>query len=84
MLQKGKKRNWVQLIAEFIVFYISPIAALILMGLQWLLAITDSFERGLVFRYSQVRKRTYPPLFSWYLIRLMLIIMLRNVKDGCT
>jgi hypothetical protein len=74
----------VKWIAEFVVFYISPIAALILMGLQWLLAITDFYESGLVFRYSQIRKTYTHPFVSGYLIRLMLITMLRNVKDGCT
>jgi len=81
--RKGLWRRGVQWIEEFVVFYISAIAALMFMGLQWLLGITDCFECGLVFRYSQVCKTHTHPFVSGYLIWLMLITMLRNVRDGC-
>ena len=68
---------------KLLFFYFSPVAALILMGLQWWLAITDCFERRLLFRYSQVHK-TYPhSFFSWYFI-LLVLIMLHNKINGCT
>ena len=59
---KGQEENLGAMNCGNLFFYISPITALILMGLQWLLAITDCFERGLVFRYSQVRKNIYPSI----------------------